>query len=189
MDPSSVSLAPPARDRGTLRRLRLLRRIRLNTLLFLIVILALLFGWFVQKRREAQLWSALALYRDARAEGIYDVLAESMALGYPEGAPLDEVLKLIKQGSTGQPKLPAGIPIYVDPLGLQEAGKNLEAPVKRPESADHLTLGEHLRRILGPLGLGYEVKSGFLMITSKESLDVPGGDKLHPYLQYRDVLR
>ena len=52
-----------------------------------------------------------------------------------------------------------------------------------------MTPGEHLRRILDPLGLGYVVKDTFLMITSKESLDVAVGDAADPYPQYRDVLR
>ena len=65
----------------------------------------------------------------------------------------------------------------------------MNSTVKRPPSADSLTLGEHLRRVLEPLGLGYVVKDGFMMITSKESIDVPVGDDVDLYLQYRDVLR
>ena len=83
----------------------------------------------------------------------------------------------------------AGIPIYVDPIGLQEAERSMNSTVQRPPSADTLTLGEHLRRILEPLGLAYVVKQGFLMISSKESFDEPVGDDVDPYLQYRDVLR
>ena len=67
----------------------------------------------------------------------------------------------------------AGIPIYVDPIGLQEAERSMNSTVQRPPSADTLALGEHLRRVLEPLGLGYEVKAGFLMISSKESLTRP----------------
>jgi hypothetical protein len=39
------------------------------------------------------------------------------------------------------------------------------------------------------MGLAYVVKDGFLMITSKESLDTATGDATNPYLTYRDVLR
>jgi hypothetical protein len=166
-----------------------LGRIRLGTLLLLIVVAALLVGHYAQGRRNAQLRAVLAFYRDPRTEGIFDLLDEPLALNYPDGAPLDEVLRLIRLHSTGQPKLTVGIPIYVDPIGLQEAEKSLNAPVKRPPSADRLTFGEHLRLILEPLGLGYEVKDGFLMITSRESRDEPLGAEVNPYLQYRDVLR
>ena len=113
-------------------------------------------------------------------------------LSYADGARLDVVLKDIKAQTSKNPKLPklpTGIPIYVDPIGLQEAERSMWSVVKRPAAADTLTLGEHLRRILEPLGLGYEVKDGFLMITSKGSEDVPIGDEAEPYLRYRDVLR
>ena len=78
--------------------------------------------------------------------------------------------------------LKSGIPIYVDPIGLQEAEKSMTSPVKRPSPVNRLTLGEQLRNVLGPLGLGYVVKDGFLMVTSKESLDVETGDAINPYL-------
>jgi hypothetical protein len=153
------------------------------------VVVALLLGLYVQQRRQAGLLTALAQYRHPVTEGIFDVLDEPMALTYQDGAPLDVVLKLIKKTSTGRPKLKTGIPIYVDPVGLQEAEKSLVAPVKRPPGAENLPLGEHLQRILEPLGLGYSVKDGFLMIESAESLDEPFGEEADLYLQYRDVLR
>ena len=47
-------------------------------------------------------------------------------MSFPNETPLDDVLKYIKQ-ATMTPTYP-GIPIYVDPLGLQEA----EARSTRP---------------------------------------------------------
>jgi hypothetical protein len=64
----------------------------------------------------------------------------------------------------------------------------MTSPVRRPTLAGELALGEHLRIVLDPLGLGYVVKDGFLMITSKEALDMEAGDGIDPYLRYRDVL-
>ncbi len=77
----------------------------------------------------------------------------------------------------------------IDPVGLQEAEWSMLSQVKRPESADQLPLKEHLNRVLEPLGLGFSVKEGYLMITSKESLDLPIGDEGDPYLKFRDVLQ
>jgi hypothetical protein len=165
------------------------RSIRLSTLLLLIVVMALLFGLFALKRREAYLLDSLSYYRNERTEGIYDALSRPLDPMYPDTARLDEVLKLIRKRTTGRPKLPTGIPIYVDPIGLQEAGTSLGSPVKKPLSLERPTLGEHLRRILEPLGLAYEVKDGYLMITSKESLDEPLSGEAEPYLQFRDVLQ
>ena len=61
----------------------------------------------------------------------------------------------------------------------------MSSPVKKPPGADQLTLREHLKRVLKPLGLGFTIKSGFLMITSDEAVDEEIDD---PYLGFRDVL-
>src|SRR5262249_5573038 len=154
------------------------RPIRFSTFLLLVVVIGLLIAVYAQRVREARLWDALSVYRHPRTEGIYDALDLPIPLAYGDQGDLDEVLKEVRRRTTGDPnlpKLPTGIPIYVDPIGLQEAERSLGSTVRRPESSDTLTLGEHLRRILEPLGLGYEVKDGFLMITAKGSLDVPVG--------------
>ena len=171
---------------------RFLRPVRLSTTLLTTVVIGLLIALYAQRLREARLQDAIAVYRNYRTEGIIDALDQRIALTYADAAPLDEVLKGIKKLTTANPKLPkipTGIPIYIDPIGLQEAERSMNSTVKHPPSADTLTLGEHLRRVLEPLGLGYEVKAGFLMISSKESLDAPVGADADPYLQYRDVLR
>ena len=169
--------------------MKLTQRIRLSTLLLWMIVIALLVGLYAQQRRTAELRANLSLYRDPATEGIFDVLDQPLALTYADGAHLEEVLKEIKLRSTGWPKLKSGIPIYVDPIGLQEAEKSMTSPVRRPSPVDRLTLGEHIRSVLGSLGLGYVVKDGFLMITSSESLGMQTGDAIDPYRQYRDVLR
>jgi hypothetical protein len=191
---SPVSTAHPDPDAAPEMpsRLRLLRRIRLSTLLLWIAVAAIAFGLFVQKRRQAELLDRLSLYRSPRSEGIYDTLDMKLVLNYPNGAHLDVVLKNLKALTTKNPKLPklpTGIPIYIDPLGLQEAEVSLNSLVKRPTSADTLTLGEYLVRVLDALGLAYSVKDGFVMITSKESLELSLEEEgTDPYLRYRDVL-
>jgi hypothetical protein len=192
MDPPSVSLDHPGSLRGVSRGLKPGRRVRLSTLLLLMVVVALLCGLYAQKRRQAQLLATLSLYRHPGTEGMFDALDQPIALTYSDDATLSDALKDIKMQTTKHPKLPkipTGIPIYVDPVGLQEAERTLETPIKRPPLTDSLTLGEHLGRILDPLGLGYVVKDGFLLITSKESLDQLLADKVDPYPRYRDVLR
>jgi hypothetical protein len=164
----------------------------LSTFLLLVLVIALLIGLYALRLRAARLQDAIAIYRNYRTEGIIDVLDQPIALDYADGAPLDQLLKEVRKQTTMAPKPAkpwAGIPIYVEPIGMQEAERSMNSTVKRPPSADTLTLGEHLRRVLEPLGLGYEVKAGFLMISSKESLDAPVGADADPYLQYRDVLR
>jgi hypothetical protein len=80
------------------------------------------------------------------------------------------------------------MPIYVDPNGLQEAEVTPTAPVKAQAPDATLPLKIKLQRALDPLGLAFKAQDGFLMITSKASLDKPVGDARDPYEIYRDVL-
>jgi hypothetical protein len=188
-----MSMPSPSATREPKRRAVSLGPIRLSTFLLLTLVAGLLIAIYVQRIREARLRDAISIYRNPQTEAILDALDQPIALTYDDDAPLDLVLKEFRMRTTKNPKLPGiptGIPIYVDPIGLQEAERSLHATVKRPPSADTLAIGEHLRRVLEPLGLGYDVRDGFLMITSKESLDVPvGGGDFDPYVRYRDVLR
>ena len=88
----------------------------------------------------------LAGFRDTVAEGVVDILDRPLALPYADGAPLEQFLRTVKASSTGQPKLPAGIPIYVDPIGLSEAEKTMTSTVKKPAEDQKLTLREHLKQ-------------------------------------------
>jgi hypothetical protein len=165
------------------------RRIRLQTLLLLIVATSLLINLYLIKRRQSRLLDALAFYRQPRTEGICEVLSEPLVIAYPDGAALEDMLKDIKACTTGKAKLKSGIPIYVDPMGLQEANQTMTSKVKRPVISGRMTLGDQIRQALEPLGLAYMVKDGFLMITSKESWESSDDDAINLYLEFRDVLR
>jgi hypothetical protein len=171
------------------RRSRILRPIRLSMFLLLILVIALGVALYAYRVREARLQDRIAIYRHFKIEGIFDALDLPIVTTYTDKATLNDALKDIKLRMTKNPKLPKipnGIPMYVDPVGLQEVKKSMETPIRRPERADAMPLGEHLRRVLQPLGLDFVVKDGFLMITSKTLMDSNVDD---PYLRYRDVLR
>jgi hypothetical protein len=161
-------------------------RMRLSTMLLLMVILALAIALYAEKRRQAELQSAILPYRFELREGVVEALERPLALKYPDGAPLEEMLKDVKRSTTGLPKLPSGIPIYVDPSGLQKTGKTLDSPVQKWDDDESRPLRERLDRILKPLGLGCSAREGFLMITSRDAVELPDED---PYFGYRDVLR
>jgi hypothetical protein len=165
----------------------------LDTFLLLIAVAAVLAGLYAQSRREEDLRAALTLYRNPKTEGIIDALSGPDLLSAHDDSTLEAVLKELNARTTRNPnlpKIPAGIPIYVDPIGLQEAEMSLSAQIKRTvgDASADASLGQRLRLLLDAVGLSYQVKYGYLMITSKESLDVALED-VDPYLRYRDVLR
>ena len=59
--------------------------------------------------------------KDPRSLAILAKLEEPISMSFANETPLEDVLKYIKQATTGPNS--SGIPIYVDPLGLQEAEK------------------------------------------------------------------
>lgn len=134
-----MSMPPPSATREPERRAVSLGPIRLSTFLLLTLVAGLLIAIYVQRIREARLRDAIAIYRNPQTEAILDALDQPITLTYDDDAPLDLVLKEFKLRTTKNPKLPGiptGIPIYVDPIGLQEAEVSLNAAVKRPPFAD-----------------------------------------------------
>ncbi len=93
-------------------------------------------------------------------------LDEPITMSFANETPLDDVLKYIKQATT-TPTFP-GIPIYVAPLGLKEAGKTIHSTIQI--DMEHVPLKDSLRMVLQQVGLAYLVKDGFLMIDSRMSI-------------------
>lgn len=166
----------------------MMRRIRLGTSLLLLVIAAQGIALFVLGRRsadrEAHLRAALALYRDRAQEVIVEKLEQPFDANVVAGMTLEDAIRLIKS-RTRDPALPNGLLFYVDPVGLQEAGANMSSPV--PAIPPGAPLGETLRALLRPLGLGYQVSAGLVTITARESLLRPLESE--PYYLHRDYLR
>ncbi len=78
------------------------------------------------------------------------------------------LLKYIKKATAGADG--KGIPIYVDPIGLHEGEMSLTSTIQIDVEGVPLRTTLHL--CLKQLGLTYEVKDGYLMITSDFSGDV-----------------
>ncbi len=95
---------------------------------------------------------------------ILKALEQPIAMQGIDDAPLKEVLTYIKM-ATSAPSYP-GIPIYVDPIGLEEAEKSLTSKVSI--DLEGLPLKTTLRLCLKQLGLAYKVEDGYLRITSQE---------------------
>jgi hypothetical protein len=115
--------------------------------------------------------------RDERSQQIAAELAKSIDLHFAKETPLADVLNYVRS-STASRAFPEGIPIYVDPIGLQEAEKTSASPVVMNLSG--VPLRTSLKLLLAQLGLSYEVRDGLLKITSA------GGEDASPDLAAMD---
>src|SRR5262245_32329872 len=132
---------------------------------------------YISEKRLKRWGRAVDLFeRDPRTRQILDKLDEPISMSFANETPLDDVLKYIKQATT-TPTF-SGIPIYVDPLGLQEAERSLNSTVTM--DLEGVPLKTTLRLILKQLGLAYTVKDGFLMITSEDSEDQQTEIRVYP---------
>ena len=95
---------------------------------------------------------------DDKSQRILEKLGEPVAMSFNEDTPLEDVLKYVKQ-TTKAAAFPDGIPIYVDPLGLQEAEKSMTSTVRNID-LQGVPLKVTLKLLLNQLDLTYKVKDG-----------------------------
>ena len=131
----------------------------------------------ISEKRIKRRGKAVDLFeRDPRTRQILEKLDEPISMSFAAETPLDDVLKYIKQATT-TPTF-SGIPIYVDPIGLQEAERSLNSTVQI--DLEGVPLKTTLRLILKQLGLAYTVKDGFMIITSEDSEDQQTEIRVYP---------
>ena len=106
--------------------------------------------------------------KDPKSRLVLAKLEEPVSMSFVEDTPLEDVLKYIKQATTSMTY--AGIPIYVDPIGLQEADKSMTSTVGNLD-LEGVPLRRTLQLLLNQLDLVYFVDDGALCITSKKSMD------------------
>jgi hypothetical protein len=149
------------------RERELMKRPWFSKLILLVVIAVLGSAVIAQQRKEKRLRAVLALYRSRSHRGIVSVMGRNLPLAWPDETPLAEVIEQIKQlVSSRSGMFPKGVPIYVDPNGLRQAGKSLRSPVKAPPSDPLMSLREKLRIVFEPLGLCCQARDGALIITA-----------------------
>jgi hypothetical protein len=115
----------------------------------------------------ARLSAALStLDKNPKNQAILRKLDEPLSLRFPTDTPLEAVLKRIKEASKGGDG--KAIPVYVDPIGLQEAEKTLQSTVTI--DLEDVPLRFSLRLLLKQLGLAYCIHDGVLVISSVEGI-------------------
>ena len=127
----------------------------------------------LSERRIARYGDADYLFdRDEKTKAILKKLGEPIGMNFPTDTPLEDVKKYIEQSTQDEAAgLPTGIPIYVDPQGLQDADKTMASTVAI--NLEGIPLKTTLRLMLKQLSLTYTVKDGLLTITSTQSDDQP----------------
>jgi len=108
--------------------------------------------------------------RDDPSRRIINELAKPVEMAFKVDTPLEEVIRYIRQSTSG-PAFPGGIPIYVDPRGLQDADKTMASTVSI--DLHGIPLRKTLGLLLRQLSLEYQVEDGLLTITSTSSHDEP----------------
>jgi Protein kinase domain/WD domain, G-beta repeat len=105
-----------------------------------------------------------------QTKAILATLEESIPMDFANETPLDEILTYIKQATwKGTMPTDPGIPIYVDPVGLQEAGRTVKSAVRM--NVTGAPLKATLPLLLGQLGLAYIVKDDVLIISSLKGIE------------------
>jgi hypothetical protein len=122
---------------------------------------------------------------DDRSQRVVDELGKAIPMPFAQETPLDDVIKYIRTSTKGQ-AFPDGIPIYIDPLGMQEAERSLNSTVTIDVA--QVPLRTSLKLILKQLGLTYQLKDGLLTITSEDSADrANGAEDVLPHQVVRGV--
>jgi RNA polymerase sigma factor (sigma-70 family) len=111
---------------------------------------------------------------EQKQQAVQQQLSLIIDADFRDGVTLEEFLKYIKQVTTKAK--PPGLPIYVDPVGLQEAEKSMSSKLiidlkQRPVSVV-------LRSALRSVGLAGRAKDGFYMIESEEQSVVERLDEI-----------
>jgi hypothetical protein len=97
-------------------------------------------------------------------------LDQLIPMHFPDDVPVEDVLKYIRS-ATADVNFP-GIPIYVDPVGLENSEKTLASTV-RSLDFDAIPAKDGLGLCLKQLDLGFSVRQGFVMISDGDSATIP----------------
>lgn len=103
---------------------------------------------------------------DPRSRALLAKLEEPIAMSFPNGQPLEDVIKYIKQATAGD-EWPDGVPIYLDTSPLDEQiFEKPESLLKTPITMDlsGVPLRLTLKLIADQIGMGYGVKDGMVRI-------------------------
>lgn len=95
-------------------------------------------------------------------------LQEKIPMPFPKQTSLEDLVKHIQSSTADKETMPDGIPVYVDPVGLQDADKTMADTITI--NLKGIPLATTLKLALAQLSLAYRINpDGFLTITSTAS--------------------
>ena len=99
-------------------------------------------------------------------------LYEKIPVNFPNDTPLEDLINHVRQTTVDKVDFPDGLPIYVDPVGLQDADKTLADTIRIDLKG--IPLATSLKLALAQLNLAYWVNpDGLLIITASIAEDMP----------------
>jgi len=104
--------------------------------------------------------------RSPRTKEALAKLEEPVTMSFSNETPLEDVLKYIKNATTG-PK-GGGLQFYIDPIGLSEVERTVTSPISL--DLEGIPLKTTLRLLLKQIGLAYCVKDGLVIISSPKGI-------------------
>lgn len=125
------------------------------------------------------------------ATRVWVKLQEPVEFHFGDGTTLEDLVKFVRDSTRDSARFPKGIPIYVDPNGLQDVDKTMQSPITI--ELDGLPLGKTFAIALKQLGLVYTIEpAGYVEVTSMgcdESLIDPGAVMLERMAAIRREIR
>jgi RNA polymerase sigma factor (sigma-70 family) len=118
------------------------------------------------RRNNAELSAAMMVWdKTPGNEEVLKGLNQPLKMSFAKPTPLDEVLKYIKSAKSHDG---SAIPIYVDPVALEEAQVKMDSKVII--DLEGVPLKTSLRLILKQLALAYCVRDGVLIISTDDGI-------------------
>ncbi len=116
--------------------------------------------------REQKETAVLAQDATPRTKAVLAKLDQPIGMSFPTETPLRGVLNSIKEATVTSTF--AGVPVYVDPVGLKETDRSLDSTISI--DLDGVPLRTTLRLLLKQVDLAYVVKDGLLIISSTDAV-------------------
>lgn len=114
-------------------------------------------------------------------------LLETPSVAFPKETALEDVLKSIRAALQGKQKGDSGVPIYVDPIALQEAEHTMKSTVQWDQEG--VPIATSLRLMLAQVGLAYRVTLDGLVVIYCQGNDEERGDVSALILDNLSLLR